>query len=380
MSIRLSSLHRFGAVIVLLLAGGHACASPTFSPAATLPAGSWADHGAELCEVAAATADYLGRGNAYDPAAIHGGTTPLLQTAPQRIRETLDFVCEVQRQDQARGQRSRLTDPDFIQQHFELLRWHPDQAKAASLAAGKPLLQRLPADQLLLTKYYVRVAAGSARQSAATPHALYGLPFDEADLALAAADARADSITRYRYGKQRVVALETNPATANRMAALAPPLIWLSRADLEGALLQGTAVVEDQRGQRRYFNVHRNNGVAYDRSRKPEAQDRYWYFKEVPGVLGYGKDADYKIPVKPLVTVAGDIFQLGLGRLVLLRAEEAGQPTFRLTVLADTGGAFHDNLYQLDWLSGYYRGWDDYHAANRHISDYAEAWLLLKRQ
>lgn len=380
MSARLTPPYRLATVIVLLLAGGHACASPAFSPAATLPAGNWADHGAELCEVAAATADYLERGNAYDPAAIHGGTTPLLQTAPQRIRATLDFVCEVQRQDQARGQRSRLTDPDFIQQHFELLRWHPDQAKAASLAAGKPLLQRLPADQLLLTKYYVRVAAGSARQSAATPHALYGLPFDEAELALAAADARADSITRYRYGKQRVVALETNPETANRMATLAPPLIWLSRADLEGALLQGTAVVEDERGQRRYFNVHRNNGVAYDRSRKPEAQDRYWYFKEVPGVLGYGKDADYKIPVKPLVTVAGDIFQLGLGRLVLLRAEEAGQPTFRLTVLADTGGAFHDNLYQLDWLSGYYRGWDDYHAANRHISDYAEAWLLLKRQ
>ncbi|MDO8863335.1 MltA domain-containing protein [Haliea sp. E1-2-M8] len=380
MSARLTSLYRLASIAALLLAGGNACASPAFSPATTLPAGQWAGHSAELCEVAAATADYLARGRAYDPAAIHGGTSALLQTSPQRIRETLEFVCAVQQQDQARGQPSRLSDPAFIQQHFELLRWHPDRARAATLAAGKPLLQRLPEDRLLLTKYYVRVADGSAQQSAATPHALYGLPFDEAELPLAEADAQRDSITRYRYGKQRVVALETSPESANKMAALAPPLIWLSRADLEGALLQGTAVVEDERGQRRYFNVHRNNGVAYDRSRKPEAQERYWYFKEVPGVLGYGKDADYKIPVRPLVTVAGDIFQLGLGRLVLLRAEEAGQPTFRLTVLADTGGAFHDNLYQLDWLSGYYRGWDDYHAANRQISDYAEAWLLLKRQ
>ena len=380
MSARFLPLRRLACVATLLLTGGNAWASPSFNPAPTLPAGQWADNGAALCEVAAATADYLGRGNAYDPAAIHGGTTPLLQTAPQRIRETLDFVCEVQRQDQAAGRRSRLTDPAFIEQHFELLRWHPDRARAASLATGKPLLQRLPADQLLLTKYYVRVADGSAQQSAARPHALYGLPFDEASLPLEEADARAGSITRYRYGKQRVVAMETSTESKTAMAALAPPLIWLSRADLEGALLQGTAVVEDERGQRRYFNVHRNNGVAYDRARKPEEQERYWYFKEVPGVLGYGKDADYKIPVKPLVTVAGDIFQLGLGRLVLLRAEEAGQPTFRLTVLADTGGAFHDNLYQLDWLSGYYRGWEDYHAANRHISDYAEAWLLLKRR
>lgn len=380
MRTRLTPLYRLAAVTTLLLAGNSACASPTFSPATSLPAGRWVDHGAALCEVAAATADYLALGNAYDPAAIHGGTTPLLQTSPQRIRETLDFVCAVQRQDKASGASSRLADPAFVQQHFELLRWHPDRAKAATLAAAKPLLQRLPADQLLLTKYYVRVVEGSGRQSAATPHALYGLPFDEAKLALAEADARRDSITRYRHGKQQVIALEANPDTATRMAALAPPLIWLSRADLEGALLQGTAVVEDERGQRRYFNVHRNNGVAYDRNRKPEAQERYWYFKEVPGVLGYGKDADYKIPVKPQVTVAGDIFQLGLGRLLLLRAEEAGQPTFRLAVLADTGGAFHDNLYQLDWLSGYYRGWDDYHAANRHISDYADAWLLLKRQ
>lgn len=380
MAALLNPLRRLAAVTVLLLAAGNACAGPAFSSATTLPAGQWADHGAALCEVAAATADYLAKGTAYDPAAIHGGTTAQLQTAPQRIRATLDFVCAIQRQDQAAGRASRLSDPAFIQQHFELLRWYPDQAQAATLAAGKPLLQRLPADRLLLTKYYVRVADGSPRQTAATPHALYGLPFDEAALPLEDADARADSITRYRYGKQRVVALETSPGSAQAMAALAPPLVWLSRADLEGALLQGTAVVEDEHGQRRYFNVHRNNGVAYDRTRKPEEQERYWYFKEVPGVLGYGKDADYKIPVKPLVTVAGDIFQLGLGRLVLLRAEEAGQPTFRLTVLADTGGAFHDNLYQLDWLSGYYRGWDDYHAANRHISDYADAWLLLKRQ
>ncbi len=375
----LFALRRLACLALLLLAGG-ACASPAFRPAATLPAGQWPDHSAELCEVAAATADYLARGSAYDPAAIHGGTTALLQTRPARIRETLAFVCEIQRQDRASGRSSRLADPAFIERHFELLRWHPDRAKAATLAAGKPLLQQLPADRLLLTKYYVRVADGSARQSAARPHALYGLPFDEAALPLEKADARRDSITRYRYGKQRVLALEANPDSARQMAALAPPLIWLSRADLEGALLQGTAVIEDEHGQRRYFNVHRNNGVAYDRSRKPEEQDRYWYFKEVPGVLGYGKDADYKIPVKPLVTVAGDIFQLGLGRLVLLRAEEAGQPTFRLVVLADTGGAFHDNLYQLDWLSGYYRGWDDYHAANRHISDYADAWLLLKRE
>jgi len=369
-----------GALAALLLCSAAASAAPSFRPAQTLAPGQWPDHSGALCDVAAATADYLAQGNVYDPAVIHGGTTPWLQTPPERIRATLEFVCAVAAEDARVGRSSRLTDPAFLQRHFELLRWQPDRARAAQLASGKPLLQNLPAERLLLTKYYVRVASGSAAQTAATPHALYGLPHDEAQLPLAEADALGTAITRFQLGKQAIVASETAAASANDMAQRAPPLIWLSRADLEGALLQGTAVIEDDAGQKRYFNVHRNNGIAYDRTRKPEEQERYWYFKAVPGVLGYGKDADYKIPVQPLVTVAGDIFQLGLGRLVLLRTEEAGEPTYRLNVMADTGGAFHDNLYQLDWLSGYYRDWAGYHAANRHISDYAEAWLLLKRE
>ncbi|MDP4789107.1 MAG: hypothetical protein NWR64_03900 [Haliea sp.] len=364
----------------LLLCSTPALAAPAFLPAKALANGQWPDHSDALCDVAAATAHYLAQGAAYDPAAIHGGTTRRLQTPVARIRATLEFVCAVQAEDEQLGRPSRLTDPEFLQSHFELLRWQPDRERAATLASGKPLLQNLPADRLLMTKYHVQIATGSQQQTAATPHALYGLPYDEAQLSLEEADALGARITRYQFGKQAVLAEEQAPASAGNMVQRAPPLIWLSRTNLEGALLQGTAVVEGAAGQKRYFNVHRNNGIAYDRTRKPQEQERYWYFKEVPGVLGYGKDADYKIPIKPLVTVAGDIFQLGLGRLVLLRTEESGRPTYRLNVMADTGGAFHDNLYQIDWLSGYYRDWAGYHAANRHIGDYAEAWLLLKRE
>jgi hypothetical protein len=362
-----------GLRICLLLsccAAGSLQAAPQFGAGPAPVAGQWQVDGQALCEVAEETRRYLERGPDYDPAAIHGG---LLRTPLPRIKATLDYLCAVQRADQARAGPSRLNDPAFLQRAFEWVHWGPDRAKAASLAEGKPLLQRLPADQILLTKYYVRLASGSPSQSPSHPHALHGLPFDEAQLTLEEADARRDAITRYRFGKQAVLqgVLEER--------RLAPALIWLSRADLEGALLQGTAVVDDN-DRRRYFNVHRNNGIAYDRTMRPEQQERYWYFKEVPGVLGYGKDADYKIPVRPKVTVAGDIFQLGLGRVVLLQTTEHGRPTYRLTVMADTGGAFHDNLYQLDWLSGYYRDWDDYHANNRHIGDYAHAWLLLKRE
>lgn len=368
------------ALTLSLLLSGSVLASPTFTPTTQLPDGEWIDLSEDLCDVAQQTHSYLAQGNAYDPAAIHGGTTVWLNTPTERIQETLAYICEVVNEDQQMGRTSRLTDPNFIAEHFELLRWSPDQQRASQLSDDKPLLQRLPSDRLLLTKYYVRLTNGQPQQTPETPHALYGLPFDEAHLSLDEADAKRDHITRYRYGKQTIVANESSKDQAAHMRNLAPPLIWLSRDDLEGALLQGTAVVNEPSGDRRYFNVHRNNGIAYDRTQRPEQQQRYWYFKEVPGVLGYGKDANYKIPILPKVTVAGDIFQLGLGRLILLRTEEQGQPVFRLTVLADTGGAFHDNLYQLDWLSGYYRDWDDYYQANRHISDYADAWLLLKKQ
>ncbi|EXJ11349.1 MULTISPECIES: hypothetical protein [Nitrincola] len=356
-----------------LVLAGFAHSAPSFQSAQPLSAGAWPNHSQDLCAVANETLKYLKQGPSYDPQAIHGGTVDGIKVPTHRIQDTLAFICQVYQEDLATGA-SRLTDPDFINSAFERVQWLPDQAKAKSLSQDKPLLQRLPSDQLLLTKYYVRMADGFPAKTAQSPHALYGLPFDEAHLSLEEADARRDQITRYRFGKQAILrgALETQPA-------LAPPLIWLSRADLEGALLQGTAVLEAD-NQRRYFNVHRNNGIAYDRTQKPEDQERYWYFKEVPGVLGYGKDADYKIPVKPKVTVAGDIFQLGLGRVVLLQTTEHGQPTYRLTVLADTGGAFHDNLYQLDWLSGYFRDWDHYHANNRHIADYAKTWLLLKKE
>lgn len=336
-------------------------------------AGQWPDRSADLCQVATETLKYIDKGQSYDPVAIHGGKIPGATVPVADIRATLLYICKIANEDQATGRKSRLTDPNFIQQHFNFVRWLPDQAGAAKLAKNKPLLQKLPADKILQTKYFVKIADGSPVKTPQQNQALYGLPYDEAKLDLATADALGKKITRFQLGKQEIVrgALEKTPLRA-------PVLFWLSREGLEGALLQGTAVVPSGKGYR-YYNVHRTNGIPYDRTKTPEQQQRYWYFKEVQSVLGYGKDADYKIPIKPEVTVAGDIPQLGLGKLILLATPESGVMHYRLTILADTGGAFANNLFQLDWLSGYYRGWPDYFAANKHRGDYSQAYLLLKK-
>lgn len=336
-------------------------------------AGQWPDRSNDLCQVATETLKYIDKGQSYDPVAIHGGKVPGATVPVAEIRNTLLYICQITGEDQAAGRKSRLTDPAFIKQHFQFVRWLPDQSGASKLAKNKPLLQNLPADKILQTKYFVKIADGSPVKTAKQNQALYGLPFDEAKLDLATADALGKKITRFQLGKQDIVrgALEKPPLRA-------PALFWLSREDLEGALLQGTAVVPAGQSYR-YYNVHRTNGIPYDRTKTPEQQQRYWYFKEVQSVLGYGKDADYKIPIRPEVTVAGDIPQLGLGKLILLATPEAGVMHYRLTILADTGGAFANNLFQLDWLSGYYRGWPDYFAANKHRGDYSQAYLLLKK-
>ncbi|RVU31895.1 hypothetical protein EOE67_19635 [Rheinheimera riviphila] len=340
----------------------------------TLDAGVWPDNSKQLCFVADETLKYLAKGAAYDAAAIHSGKLAGASTPLPRVVDTLNYLCKISREDQASGKPSRLANPQFIVQHFEFVRWLPDRTAAAKVSKNKPLVQNIPQDKLLLTKYYVRIADGSAQKTAQQDQALYGLPFDEQALPLDQADALGKKITRFQLGKQDIVkgALEQKPLRA-------PALVWLSRDDLEGALLQGTAVVPEGSSYR-YFNVHRSNGIAYDRLLKPEQQQRYWYFKQVQSVLGYGKDADYKIPIAPEVTVAGDIVNLGLGKLILLATVEGGKTHYRLTILADTGGAFTNNQFQLDWLSGYYRDWDHYYQANKHRNDYTNAWLLLKKQ
>jgi hypothetical protein len=137
--------------------------------------------------------------------------------------------------------------------------------------------------------------------------------------------------------------------------------------------MQGTIRAELGNNEARFYNVHRNNGYPYDRNIPKEAQKRYWYFKEVPGVMGYGKDANHKIRIEPSVTVAGDLQLLGLGKLIML----SNNNTHRLTILADTGGAFENNAYQLDLLAGFYTGWRDYLQQWQGQPDYYQARVLI---
>ncbi|QBG37279.1 acetate--CoA ligase [Litorilituus sediminis] len=336
----------------------------------------------DLCSVAKNTQQFI---NAHrdDNFAVHGGSVYDEEITLERVTETLDFLCKVYREDISNNGVSRLHDVEFISRHFDFYRWSPDINTAQSIAKKSTnkvksrMLNAIPRDKIFLTKYYTKLLSASSVKTAEFNQALYQIPFDEMHLALSDADKLKTELTRFKFTRQQVIAGALS-AENNQGKALAKPLVWISEEALHDVLLQGTGVL-DVDGDIRYFNVHRNNGIPYDYAIGKREQARYWYFAEVKGILGYGDEIDEKIAIKPQVTFAGNVKQLGLGKLFMVSYDIDGNAYSRLGVLADQGGAFDNNLFQLDMLVDSYRGWRDYHQANKHLPDYSKAWLLLKK-
>ena len=346
-----------------LLLSMKAFCAPKFSTSLPRTDAPYEINGKALCETAKQTLAYLNRGPQYDPQVIHSGKT--LPITLSEVKATLQFICENQTQ---------LNDPTFIKKHFDFIRWQPDVEKIARFSAKKPLLQHLPHDKILMTKYYIHVAQSSSNPTTLTPHAIYALPQEEQHLTLEQANA-VPNLIRFHYGKQAILtgALDTKDI---------PKLAYVSREDLEAALMQGTIIADfgDEVGQK-ILNVHRNNNIGYDKMKPPYAQDRYWYFKQVDGIKGYGKDSDYKITVNPEVTFAADLTQVGLGKLLMVQYPDAsGKTITRAGILADTGGAFVDNLYQVDYLAGAYRGKSAYSQATHQLPDYVDAYFMVLKK
>lgn len=323
---------------------------------------------ADLCEVANNTQQYI-EAFPEDSFAVHSGNV-IEGVNLARVVKTLEFLC-------LSAEKTTFSQ-EYLLKNFDFYRWIPDKEQANALAAQsanavkKRLLTNIPEQQIFITKYYTKLLDARETPSAKFNQALYSLPYDEQGLSLEQADKNKQNLTRYQLTRQQIIkgALQEND--------LAKPLIWLTEEGLHDVLLQGTGVV-DIAGKRRYFNVHRNNGIAYDYTLGKREQSRYWYFAEVPSILGYGQTLDDKIAIKPEVTFAGNVKQLGLGKLFLINYQVGDKSINNIGVLADQGGAFENNLFQLDFLKGSYFGWKDYYQANKHLPDYANTWLMLNK-
>ncbi len=271
------------------------------------------------------------------------------------VLDTLEFMIATLQEDIAGGQPIRLKDPKFLNTNFQVIKWDAYDPEH-------------PSERLLrLTKYAVFKHPGSRRQTSEFNVPLYQLK----------EGAEADRFY-LKYTKQEVLSgiYETGGAEFGR----AEPLAYLTREGFEDALLQGTILINFTDGTSGFFNVDRNNGIAYIPGVSAYRQGRYWYFRAVDGIKGYGHQFESKILIKPGVTFAGDVLNLGLGKIVALAHSTGGRSQLQLGVVADTGGAFLPNLHQLDLLAGVFGDRNEFYAATRNLPEYAQAYVLIHKK
>ena len=199
-----------------------------------------------LAQMAQTTREYLRSLGKDEQEKLYAKTCVAGQSAT-RIQETLGQL------ETLLGEKKNATlSPEDLAKHFTFMKWDGDKLTASTNGCI------VPTGKIRLTQYLVFETRGSDCKTAQYPCALYAPPGDEADMSQEAIEQKKDKLIRYRYTKQDAVdgALEKHRESVK-------PLVWLSRNDLEEALMQGTISVTMPSGQKKVFNVDKNNGIPY---------------------------------------------------------------------------------------------------------------------
>ncbi|MFM2061511.1 MAG: hypothetical protein RLZZ507_1181 [Cyanobacteriota bacterium] len=309
---------------------------------------------ADLLTVLTNTRKYFQDHNQNDPTIARNGLLLSQGVTVEDVLKTLDFMITVLEEDISNNRPTRLQDPNFINANFRVIKWtasNPDQPKQK---------------QLRITKYAVFIHTGSRTKTSKYNIPIYSLK-----------DDLAGDKFYTKYTKQDVLSGIYEPG--GKEFGKVEPLAYLTRAGLEEALLQGTILINFTDGTKAFFNVDRNNGISYVRGVKATAQKRYWYFRQVDQIKGYGHKIDAKISIKPGVTFAGDVLNIGLGRVILMEYNQGGSKRLQMGVMADTGGAFLPNLHQLDYLAGIFQNQKEFRQYIQKLPEYANAYILVKK-
>ena len=289
-----------------------------------------------------------------DPNILRPGVLGTQGVSVEDITKTLDFMIAVLQEDIANNRPTRLQDPNFINSNFRVIRWSAYNPKQP---------QR---KDLRITKYAVFVHPGSRKKTAKFNVPLYNLQ-----------DVPLTDKFYTKYTKQDVLSGIYEPG--GKEFGKVKPIVYMTREGLEEALMQGTILVDLGGGSSAYFNVDRSNEIPYVRGINRRLQKRYWYFKEVKDIKGYGYKIDEKISIKSGVTFAGDVLNVGLGRMIVIEYMKNGRRHLRMGVVADTGGAFLPNFYQLDFLAGIFKSQASFNRHIKQLPTYAKAYILIKK-
>ncbi|WP_228059671.1 hypothetical protein [Plectonema radiosum] len=289
-----------------------------------------------------------------DPNILRPGVLETQGVSVEDITKTLDFMISILQEDIANNRTTRLQDPNFINSNFRVIKWSAYNPKEP---------QR---KNLRITKYAVFVHPGSRKKTAKFNIPLYSLK-----------DTANTDEFYTKYSKQDVLSGIYEPG--GKEFGKVEPIVYMTREGLEEALMQGTILVDLGGGSSAYFNVDRSNKIPYVKGLNRRSQKRYWYFREVKDIKGYGYKIDQKISIKPGVTFAGDVLNIGLGRMIVMEYMQNGRKQLRMGVIADTGGAFLPNFYQLDFLAGIFQNQNSFNQHIKQLPEYATAYILIKK-
>jgi hypothetical protein len=315
--------------------------------AGNLPAGKINFEPDKMLTVLTNTRAYFSQ--SQDPNLTLGGILGTQGVSPMDTVKTLDFAIATLREDLQAKRPSRLQDPNFIRQNFRTIQWNAADPKQPSQS------------KIRITKYAVFTHPGSRTKTDKFDTAVYSLK-----------DPRAKAA---KYTKQEVLAGIYEKAGKDAFAGQVEPIAYLTRDGLEEALMEGTILIKFNDGTQGFFNVDRSNEIAYVKGLDRKEQKRYWYFKPVDKIKGYGQAIENKISIEPGVTFAGDVLNIGLGKLVVISSPDG----MRMGAIADTGGAFLPNLHQLDFLAGTFDGKPAFDKVVRSLPEYATAYFLIKK-
>lgn len=305
----------------------------------------------DLLTVLTNTRKYFQKYSQEDPDIQRTGILVTQGLTVKDILKTLDFMIVVLQEDITNNRPTRLQNPDFINNNFRVIKW----------SAHNP--ENPQQKKLRITKYAAFIHSGSRQKTSKYNIPIYALT----------EESRQNKFYT-KYTKQDVLSGIYEPG--GKEFGKVKPIAYLTRNGLEAALMQGTVLVNFTDGTKEFLNVDKNNGMSYIRGLKATSQKRYWYFKEVDAIKGYGYKIDAKISIKPGVTFAGDVLNIGLGRIIVI---EDNQNLLKMGVIADTGGAFLPNLYQLDFLAGTFASETEFENYIHKLPEYTNAYILVKK-
>ncbi|QSV55387.1 MAG: hypothetical protein HEP80_17380 [Dolichospermum sp. UKL201] len=309
---------------------------------------------ADLLTVLTNTRQYFQKYSQEDPDIQRTGILVTQGVTVKDILKTLDFMIVVLEEDISNKRTTRLQNPNFINANFRVIKW----------SAHNP--ENPQQKQLRITKYAAFIHPGSRKKTSTYNTPIYAIN-----------EEVSQEKFYTQYTKQDVLSGIYEPG--GKEFGKVKPIAYLTRSGLEAALMQGTVLVNFTDGTKEFLNVDRNNGMSYIRGLKATAQTRYWYFKEVDAIKGYGYKIDAKISIKPGVTFAGDVLNIGLGRIIVIEDNQSGQKRLKMGVIADTGGAFLPNLYQLDFLAGTFTSERAFEQYIQKLPEYTNAYILVKK-